>query len=154
MTNCNKNALICFMTPGLPCILQKQIDAVVEEKILEALCGADSSDMVKVTFSFFLHFNVKQKPVCHAKEQSVCPEDTSFALPEYSVSTSCSSSVSTCRSSALFCCSVTLVLFAILGQENRGLLALTVLAYNIAIVADFLPRVVERWEPGGAAGDL
>jgi len=28
--------------------VQEQIDAVVEEKILEALCGAESSEMVKV----------------------------------------------------------------------------------------------------------
>ncbi len=30
------------------CGVQEQIDAVVEEKILEALCGAESSEMVKV----------------------------------------------------------------------------------------------------------
>jgi len=28
--------------------VQEQIDAVVEDKILEALCGADTSEMVKV----------------------------------------------------------------------------------------------------------
>ena len=28
--------------------MQEQIDAVVEDKILEALCGADTSEMVKV----------------------------------------------------------------------------------------------------------
>ena len=54
--------------------VQEQIDAVVEDKILEALCGADTSEMVKVHSSSCL-----SKVVCISWQQCVyqrMPADT------------------------------------------------------------------------------